>query len=228
MKRFVNIQLSSRNAIAGSYPNSSQYNVNFRNLLKPDKAYKLHWNYIGGRNTVKLEGFSNYIASVYADFNTNTFAAGPNGATNTQCIGFLKPIILQGAQTTAYFQSEDNTNLPIYLENAPNNSILTIRVLDQAGNLYLDETAAFNGTGSTAANVLTITAVTTGYISVGTYLTLSVVNFYVTSQLTGTPGGVGTYAITYASTLVSGAVTSTTGNPNAPYLLNMRFEEIDD
>lgn len=231
MKKSVNIVLNSKNAIAGSLPNNATYHVNFRNLLDTNKAYKLHWTYIGGTNIYKGYGNSNYIASVYADFNTNTITNNAtSGSTTTQLIGFLKPIVLVGANTSAYLQAEDNTNLPLYLENAPNNSILTIRVLDQAGNAWLDDnTTAVSATGSTASGVLTITAITAGIISVGSTLTLSSNTFSVFNILTGNAGGIGTYTISYTGSLASGAVSgSTTGNTNAPYQLSLRFTEVDE
>jgi len=233
MNKSVNIVLNSKNSIGGlsttSNLNNSSYFVNLRNVLKSDKKYRLHWTYIGGQN--KLVGLKdNAIATVYLDFGTNTITPTSGGATTTQFIGFLKPIVLVGSSNTIYFQAEDNTNLPIYLDSVPLNPTINVRVLDQAGNLYLDDTGAVSMTGSTASSVLTITAVSTGNIAVGSYLQLSAVSFFVSAVLTGT-GGVGTYSITYAGTLISGTVSnnaSQVGNPNAPYILTLKFTEEED
>jgi hypothetical protein len=232
MKKSVNIVLNSKNAIAGSLPNNATYHVNFRNLLKTNKAYKLHFTYIGGANIYKGYGNSNYVVSVYADFNTNSITNNPTaGATTTQLIGFLKPVVLVGSNTSAFLQAEDNTNLPLYLENAPNNSILTIRVLDQAGNAWLDDnTTAVAATGSSAAGVLTITAISAGIISVGSTLSLGASTFSVLNVLTGS-GGIGTYTISYTGTLGSGGVntpSTSTANTNAPYQLALRFTEVEE
>jgi hypothetical protein len=235
MKKSVNVVLNSKNAIAGSLPNNASYYVNFRNLLKPNQSYKMHFTYIGGANLFKGYGASNYVASVYADFNTNSVTNNATaGSTTTQLIGFLKPVVLVGANSSVYLQAEDGTNLPLYLENGPNNSILNIRVLDQAGNPWLDDNpTAVSATGSTASGVLTITAVSAGIISVGSTLTLSATTFTVLNILTlTTAAGVGTYSITHTGSLGAGAVTSVvtngiSANTNAPYQLALRFTEVE-
>jgi hypothetical protein len=73
------------------------------------------------------------------------------------------------------------------------------------------QTASF--VGSIAGNVLSVTQVTAGPIVTGGALSGSSVaaNTTVTGQLTGTPGGIGTYAVSVAQILASEALTETYG-----------------
>jgi hypothetical protein len=73
------------------------------------------------------------------------------------------------------------------------------------------QTASF--TGSIAGNVLTVTAVAAGPIVAGGALSGSSVaaNTVVSGQLTGTPGGIGTYAVSQPQILASEALTETYG-----------------
>lgn len=231
MKKSINVVLNSRNAIAGSLPNNANYHVNFRNLLKTNTAYKVHFTYIGGANVFTGFGATNYVAALALDFNTTSITNNANsGSTTTQVLGFLKPIVLVGSNNYVYFQAEDNTNLPLYLENGPNNSILNVRLLDQTGALWVDDNAtAVAATGSIAATgVLTISAISAGQIRVGSYLTLGGNSFYVLSAISGT-GGIGTYQASIQTVLGSGAVTSVSSpNTNAPYQLGLRFVEVEE
>jgi hypothetical protein len=78
-----------------------------------------------------------------------------------------------------------------------------------ASTAVASSTAVF--TGSIAATTLTVTAVTSGTITQRMYLTGSgvTVGTQVGSQLTGTPGGIGTYALTIAQAVGSTTLTGT-------------------
>lgn len=72
--------------------------------------------------------------------------------------------------------------------------------------------AGFSGTASFATNVMTVTVVSSGVVDVGDVVTSAGVaaGTYVTAQLTGTPGGVGTYSLsTSPGTITAQAVTTT-------------------
>lgn len=75
---------------------------------------------------------------------------------------------------------------------------------------------AFAGTGSVnGTTTLTISAVTSGFLAAGDYVSGTDIpaNTSILSQLTGTPGGAGTYQMSNAATGSSSVtVTSTTGN----------------
>lgn len=72
--------------------------------------------------------------------------------------------------------------------------------------------AGFVGTASFATNVMTVTAATSGTVDVNDVVTSAGVaaGTYVVAQLTGTPGGVGTYTLsTTPGTITAQAVTTT-------------------
>lgn len=72
--------------------------------------------------------------------------------------------------------------------------------------------AGFVGTASFATNVMTVTVVTSGTVDVNDVVTSAGVaaGTVVTAQLTGTPGGVGTYSLsTTPGTITAQAVTTT-------------------
>jgi uncharacterized phage protein gp47/JayE len=78
---------------------------------------------------------------------------------------------------------------------------------------------AFSGTCSLSGTTLTVSSVTSGFLTAGCYVvdtthgTAIPSNTYVVEQLTGTPGGAGTYELSASCTTESGdTVTSTTGN----------------
>jgi hypothetical protein len=73
--------------------------------------------------------------------------------------------------------------------------------------------AATSVTGSIAANVLTVTAVGSGTLVVGATLSGTGVTTGTTivSQLTGTPGGIGTYQVSTQETAASTTITATYG-----------------
>jgi hypothetical protein len=68
-------------------------------------------------------------------------------------------------------------------------------------------------TGSIAAQVLTVSAVTTGYLTAGQSIsgTNVTAGTTITGQLTGTPGGVGTYSVSVAQTVASTTITGSGG-----------------
>lgn len=83
-------------------------------------------------------------------------------------------------------------------------------------------------TGAIAADVLTVSAVSTGSLSVGQGISGSgmTAGTKILAQLTGTPGGVGTYRVnnsqTFASGAITGAASSGTYVNGVDYLLNAR------
>jgi hypothetical protein len=68
-------------------------------------------------------------------------------------------------------------------------------------------------TGSIAAQVLTVSAVTTGVLTAGQTISGTGVTAgtQVLNQLTGTPGGIGTYQVSVAQTVASTAITGSGG-----------------
>jgi hypothetical protein len=70
-----------------------------------------------------------------------------------------------------------------------------------------NDPVAFSGTASQALTVLTVSAVATGVLVPGMVVDSSGADATVIAQLTGTPGGVGTYTVSTSATVGSGAVT---------------------
>jgi hypothetical protein len=66
---------------------------------------------------------------------------------------------------------------------------------------------AFAGTTSQATTVLTVTAVTKGALVPGMIVDTSGADATIVVQLTGTPGGIGTYTVNTSATVGSGAAT---------------------
>lgn len=82
-------------------------------------------------------------------------------------------------------------------------------------------------TGAIAADVLTVSAVSSGSLSVGQVISGSglTAGTKILEQLTGTAGGVGTYKVSISQTFASGAITGAVGGSlvnGVDYLLNAR------
>lgn len=135
MGKSVNVLINSYNCQSGDAQQATYY-FNWGAVLDKNKKYKLHWTYLGGQNT--YTGLANKLPLVYIDFNSSTYQVNNSGAPGSQCIGFLKPIVLVGSSTTAYFQAEDVTNLPIYLPTPPQSNTFTVTIRDATGALYTD------------------------------------------------------------------------------------------
>lgn len=73
-------------------------------------------------------------------------------------------------------------------------------------------------TGSIVGKTLTVTAVATGYLAVNSSLNAPLIQTptLIVSQLTGTAGGIGTYAVSISQTAVSGAITATGTGKRVP------------
>lgn len=138
MGKSVNVILNSYSCLSGDAQQAT-YFFNWSAVLDKSKKYLLHWTYLGGQNT--YTGLANKLPMVFINFNSNSYLTTNSGASATQCIGFLKPIVLVGSSTTAYFQAEDNTNLPIYLESPPQSNTFTVTIRDATGALYTDNAA---------------------------------------------------------------------------------------
>ena len=83
--------------------------------------------------------------------------------------------------------------------------------------LSIDIGTTFVGTATTvnASNVLTIVTDTSGQLSFGTVITATYIpaGTYIVEQLTGTPGGAGTYLMNQVATGTTGGAEALAGNP---------------
>lgn len=127
--KIVNVILNSNNKTAGT-TQEAHYTVDWGTILKNNTAYYLHFTYIGGNNSIT----GSRIATLYADFNTSNIQNGATsyGAQTSQMLGFVMPTVLvsNGVNSTSYLQALDNTNVPTYLENRPNNNNFKITIYD--------------------------------------------------------------------------------------------------
>jgi len=233
MSKSVNITLNSNNAISGSTTTQSSYFINLPLHLDKTKKHMLHWSYMGGKNNYTGTGFNNQIATVYLDFITNSYASNATTVLTSNMIGFLKPIVLVGSTATCYFQSEDNTNLPIYLETCPQNTILNVSILNNGPTPlpFIDDGTggqACAGTTSTMSTtgLFTFGVVTSGQVFLGSVVTIGTAVGTITAFGTGT-GLAGTYQTSYTGTAVGlSTFTATYGVKPAPYILRLRFTEL--
>lgn len=135
----THIVLNSNYAISGN-TQSATYLVDWNAILKPNKKYYCHFTYLGGANVYT----GTKLACVYIDFNNQNIyqnLSAQNGASTSQMIGFLKPIVLVGSSNTCYLQAETITNEQFLLNNRPSNNIINVRILDNTNNLFTDNAA---------------------------------------------------------------------------------------
>lgn len=135
----THIVLNSNFAISGN-TQSATYLVDWNAILKPNKKYYCHFTYLGGANVYT----GTKLACVYIDFNNQNIyqnLSAQNGASTSQMIGFLKPIVLVGSSNTCYLQAETITNEQFLLNNRPSNNIINVRILDNTNNLFTDNAA---------------------------------------------------------------------------------------
>jgi hypothetical protein len=100
-------------------------------------AYKLTWTYVGEADVLAAV----HTCSVFANLGTTTVfnTGGTNYANTTQQIGTLRDYSTGGApQRGNYLYADTNSNTPIYMHHRPMNQTIEIRLLDEAGNLWLD------------------------------------------------------------------------------------------
>lgn len=96
-----------------------------------------------------------------------------------------------------------------------------VRVENKGGDLVTLPTAAF--VGSIADDVLTVASISSGAIQVGDKVFGAAADTAIVAQLTGTPGGVGTYTVTPSQTFAEDDLT--TGNV---WLVAMVLEQWPD
>lgn len=229
MGKIYNITLNQVQASSGSSTNAV-YNVDWDNLLPPDKKFKLTFSFNASNNWT----ISNKIPYLTTNLLGYTYKNATNGYQNSYLLGTLRRDIAYGNWCNFYSSIVDNP--PIYLDSRPKNPNLNIKVLDNiSGAEFTDGCISGTGSGQMTQSgfIITITAATTGIIRVGTIITpTALADRTITAYITGT-GGVGTYLCDLAA---APAITTAVGylflanqNPNsiAPYILNLSFEELD-
>lgn len=224
MGKITNIVLNSTNKTSGTDNNNLTYYVDWSAILKTNTKYKLKFNYMGGYNHINSYRFP-YIT---ANIPINNYTV--NTSTNYN-LGNLKFLISQQSINAGNFHANKDDNVELYLNNLPLNNNLNIQILDNITNApFHDEFYSVAGTGTltSSGNVITIVTSTTGIIQLGTVITVSGQTRTIISFLSGT-GGVGTYqcdaSLTVGTATAYTFPSNTTGNPPAPYILTLSFEE---
>lgn len=169
-------------------------------------------NVIGGNaDAIELNspGIKQQNAAIFGNTMTSAeFAVGIAAFSNVAIVGnVIKGVT--GTNATEAFHIEDSQhslafvgnvghwlNGPGFVTEAGRATPNTAEGIVACGN---NLQASFGQiTGSTATNVLTVTAVALGRVAINQYLQgagIAPTTYYITSQLTGTPNGIGTYQL---------------------------------
>ena len=140
----------------------------------------------------------------------------PYSLTESATIALIEPASLTTMSITLTVDLVD-LNVPyvageritVYGVTAPDSFNGSYEILSTSSNkLTVDIPAGSLGaefTASISTTVMTVTAMSSGYIDTGAYVCANSISVgtYVVSQLTGTPGGVGTYVVSVSQTLAS-------------------------
>lgn len=235
MGKIHNVIVNARNAVNYTADNSSNNNLNYNidwSAVLPDNkkfiltfAYKASSNYINGYRFPYL--YTNIISN-----NVNTTAS--SGAPTMPFLGALEIAMINFSSNFGVYTASPSTNPPVYLSHRPVSNNLNIQLLDNTGNnpfLDLYWTPAGTGQATQSGTVLTITANTTGIITIGTIITIGGVARTVVAFGTCTGSNTGTLLVNVSANIASATAytfPSAFGNPPAPYILNLSFEELDD
>ena len=138
-ERVTQVILNTTNYISGSTNNNANYYVDWSAILKPGIPYKLHWTYMGGQNI--YNGTKPAYVSVNFNFDVYQASGTAIGASTSNIIGFLKPIIIVPASNTAYLMADTATNEPVYMGRRPLNNNFNVQIVDVNGNLWTDNAA---------------------------------------------------------------------------------------
>ena len=140
MGKITNVVLNSNNAVSGA-TNQASYFIDWAAILDDRKAYRMHWVYVGGANTIT----GTKIAQVQVDFQTRQYLNRSSimGAPTTPTIGCLRPYVFVGSSNTDYLFADDGNNPPVYLDSRPYNNNFTVSILDNAATpaLWKDNAA---------------------------------------------------------------------------------------
>ena len=134
MKSF-NVVLNSKKCVSGTTQRAYYY-FNWTAVLDKNKQYKLEFTYLGAVNTCDGSKFP----CLYIDFNMNTFynTSATNGATFSQYLGNLKPVLLNSTTNNIYFSADITSNPAVYLPTPPLNNNFSATITDNSGALFLD------------------------------------------------------------------------------------------
>lgn len=220
MPKVYQLILNSKDALSGSTTSNAKYYVDWASFL-PDGEYNVSFTYTSGSNTLNTSKYPVIsINSLYASVFTSSSSSG---APSSLQIGYLKQNLI--TSTTMTFQADLATNSKLYIKSRPLNNNFNVCIFDNSGSEFLDS-ATGGGTATLSGTTLTIATQTSGTLYLGTKLTLSSVDYLITSFGTGT-GGIGTYTVNKSGSVGTAAAYTTSGNPPASYILNLAFEKLN-
>lgn len=227
MGKIYNVQLNSMSGTASPTTSNTFYNIDWANLL-PNKKFKLMFSFMSGINYAGNIAFPYIVTNILG----NSYKPATNGYQNAYYLGHLRPT--PALNYYCCYTADINENAPIYLETRPMINNLQIKVVNNVTDAVFEDqyaTGAGAGTLTQTGFVVTVVTSTAGLITIGTVLTVSAVNRTITGILTGT-GGVGMYVCNLSATVAAATAytfpADATGNPIAPYILNLSFEELDE
>lgn len=145
-KAIYNVICNSANGI-GATNNLKKYNFDWSQL--PQGKYEVHFSYVGEVNA--YNGTKTALLNVELGC-SKVFVCGVSSyAPTSNFLGCLIPLNAQLAAGFDIFRVEDSSNPPIHLDSRPANNQFEVKVTDESGALYTDNTAA-----DLAAYVLTL------------------------------------------------------------------------
>jgi hypothetical protein len=220
------IVLNSSNG-SGTNNNSLSYNFDFT----PFKSgfYEMTFNFVSGDNAVDPAIPAELLINFGGSKNYTT-QSGYTSATSTNHVGILYPYYLSVNQGYLKASFEDNSPSVLY---RPQTNTFTVTV-----NSIVSTYCSFTGSIAASSTTLTVTAVTTGTLSVGDIISGTGIyaGTYISGYLTGV-GGTGTYTLNQTQSAVVNSETMTTGNlagawvdnqgqQLSSYLLVLKFRKI--
>lgn len=221
----TNLVLFSNKATSGTVSNNLNYYVDWKALLKNKQKYKVSFNYQGGNNYINTYRFP-YITTNLITSNVTT-----NNVINYN-LGNLSPTM--ATNNIGCFSAKRTDNPELYLYNLPLDNNLNIQILDSISNsAFYDEHITANGSGTATqnGNILTVATATSGFITIGTVITISSIPRTVIGFISGT-GGTGTYQVDISATIGTATAYTfpgnSTGNPPGQYILTLQFQELND
>jgi len=239
MGKRYNVQLNSNSGVnlssSGGY-SLMNYNIDWANLLPKDKKFLVKFAFSSNLNYGANYGFPYIVTNLLG----NSYIPATNGFQNSYYLGHLRLLrsIDSVISTNTFFYNhylaDVNSNPPLYMENRPMDNNLKVSILSSTtATEFLDGYVSATGSCTISQSGFTITvgAVTTGLITIGTVLTPSALGVRTVTQfITGT-GGLGTYQVNLSATIVSQTATTfpadTTPSGMSPYILNLSFEELE-
>jgi hypothetical protein len=228
MGKIYNVNLNYFSSNSGSETTNANYELDWYNLLPPNKAFKLTFSFQASINSVNNFRFP-YITTNILGY---SYANATNGFNNSYILGTLK-LYQAFSNNYGYYCSSTTDNPPIYLDSRPTTSTLNVKILDNINRIpFVDAYFSTAGAGTATQNgfILTIVTITAGQITLGTIITISGIPRKILAFGTGT-GGVGNYIVSNDTTINSATAftfpADLDGSSIAPYILTLSFEEID-